>query len=141
MPENSFDDRIADQYETLWPDLHEPDAIDPVVSFLADLAGPGAALELGVGTGRIALPLARRGVPVHGIELSPAMVDRLRARPGGNDVTVTIGDFATTPVDSTFTLAYLIRNTITNLTSQDEQVECFRNVAAHSVWEKPASHR
>ena len=89
------------------------------------------ALELGIGTGRIALPLARRGVPVHGIDLSRAMVARLRAKPGGDRIGVTIGDFATARVDSTFTLAYLVFNTITNLTTQEAQVACFRTVAAH----------
>nr|MDP9336451.1 class I SAM-dependent methyltransferase [Actinomycetota bacterium] len=101
------------------------------VSFLADLAGQGAALELGIGTGRIALPLSLRGVHVHGIDLSPAMVAQLQRKPGAADVGVTIGDFATTKVDRRFTLVYLVRNTITNLTTQDEQVECFRNAAAH----------
>ena len=114
-----------------WASLSEPAVVDPAVSFLADLAGAGAALELGIGTGRIALPLSRRGVRVHGIELSPAMVAQLQAKPGAPDIGVTIGDFATTKVEGTFTLAYLVRNTITNLTTQDEQVECFRNVAAH----------
>ena len=89
------------------------------------------ALELGIGTGRIALPLARRGVPVHGIDLSRAMVARLRAKPGGDRIGVTIGDFATARVDGTFTLAYLVFNTITNLTTQEAQVACFRTVAAH----------
>ena len=111
--------------------MFEPAVVDPAVSFLADLAGDGAALELGIGTGRLALPLSRRGVRVHGIDLSPAMVAQLRAKPGADDIGVTIGDFATTKVDGTFTLAYLVCNTITNLTTQDEQVECFRNVAAH----------
>lgn len=131
MPKNSFDERIAERYETYWPDLFEPAVVDPAVGFLADLAGTGAALELGIGTGRIALPLSRRGVRVHGIELSPAMVEQLQAKAGADDVGVTIGDFATTRVDGTFKLAYLVRNTIMNLTTQNEQVECFRNVAAH----------
>ena len=108
----------------------EPAVIDPVVSFLADLAGSGAALELGIGTGRIALPLCQRGVRVHGIDLSPAMIAQLRAKPGAGGIGVTIGDFATTTVGGTFKLAYLVRNTIENLTTQDEQVACFRNVAA-----------
>ncbi len=77
-----FDERIAQRYEIYWPHLFEPAVIDPVVSFLADLAGDGSALEFGIGTGRIALPLSRRGVPVHGIDLSPAMIARLRAAPG-----------------------------------------------------------
>ncbi|MGP3912882.1 class I SAM-dependent DNA methyltransferase [Nonomuraea sp. 10N515B] len=130
MPENSFDERTAQTYEAKWPELFDPAVVDPVVDFLAELAGSGAALELGVGTGRIALPLSRRGVPVHGIELSPAMAARLRAAPGSERVGVTIGDFATTRVSGPFKVAYLVRNTITNLTTQDEQVECFRSVAA-----------
>jgi SAM-dependent methyltransferase len=101
------------------------------VSFLAELAGAGAALELGIGTGRLALPLSRRGVRVHGIELSPAMVAQLQAKPGADTIGVTIGDFATTRVGGTFTLAYLVRNTIANLTTQDQQIACFGNVAAH----------
>lgn len=86
---------------------------------------------LGIGTGRVALPLSRRGVRVHGIELSPAMVAQLQTRQGSSDIGVTMGDFATAKVPGTFRLAFLLRNTITNLTTQDEQVECFRNVAAH----------
>jgi SAM-dependent methyltransferase len=131
VPKDYFDERIATGYETRWADQFDPAVVDPAVSFLADLAGTGAALELGIGTGRIALPLRQRGVRVHGIELSPAMVAQLQAKPGADDIGVTIGDFATTRVAGTFTLAYLVRNTITNLTTQDEQVECFRNVAAH----------
>jgi SAM-dependent methyltransferase len=131
VPEINFDERIAQRYETFWPEIHDPAIVDPAVSFLADLAGTGAALELGVGTGRLALPLSARGVRVHGIELSPAMVEQLRAKPGADAIGVTIGDFATATVEGTFTLAYLVRNTITNLTTQDEQVACFRNVAAH----------
>lgn len=131
MPKNYFDERIAKGYDAKWAELNEPAVVDPAVSFLADLAGTGAALELGIGTGRIALPLSQRGVRVHGIELSPAMVAQLQAKPGTDHIDVTIGDFATTRVDGTFKLAYLVLNTITNLTTQDEQVECFRNVAAH----------
>jgi SAM-dependent methyltransferase len=131
VPRDDFDERIAERYETYWPELFRPEVIDPAVNFLADLAGGGAALELGIGTGRIALPLSQRGVRVHGIDVSPAMIARLQAKPGAEDIGVTIGDFATTSVDGTFQLAYLLRNTIMNLTTQDEQVECFRNVAAH----------
>ena len=130
MPKIYFDERIAKGYDAASTDMFEPAVVDPAVSFLADLAGDGAALELGVGTGRIALPLSQRGVPVHGIDVSPAMVERLRAKPGADAIDVTIGDFATTRVGRTFRLAYLVYNTITNLTTQDEQVECFRNVAA-----------
>jgi SAM-dependent methyltransferase len=130
VPENYFDERIAEGYEAKWPELFEPAVVDPAVSLLAGLAGEGASLELGIGTGRIALPLSARGVRVHGIELSPAMVAQLRAKQGADDIAVTVGDFATTQVDGTFNLAYLVRNTITNLTTQDQQVDCFRNVAA-----------
>ena len=130
MGQTHFDERIAARYETYWPELFEPAAIEPVVSFLAELARGGSALELGVGTGRLALPLTRRGVHVHGIELSEPMVARLRAQPGADQVGVTIGDFATTTVGGMFRVAFLVRNTITNLTSQDEQAECFRTVAA-----------
>src|SRR5438876_10493017 len=111
--------------------MFEPAAVDPVVDFLAELAGGGATLELGIGTGRIALPLAARGIRVHGIDLSEAMVARLRAKPGGDAVAVTIGDFTTTKVEGTFSLAYLVFNTIMNLTTQEDQVACFQNVAAH----------
>jgi SAM-dependent methyltransferase len=131
VAENQFDEWVAQRYETLWPELFDPAVIDPAVRFLADVAGDGPVLELGIGTGRIALPLSRRGVRVHGIELSAAMVARLRTEEGGSDIGVTIGDFATAKVDEAFTLAYLVRNTIMNLTTQDAQVECFRNVAAH----------
>jgi SAM-dependent methyltransferase len=130
MPPDYFDEPVARSYEARWPELFEPAAIDPVVSFLAELAGPGPALELGIGTGRIALPLSRRGIRVHGIELSPAMVAQLRTKPGAGDIDVTIGDFATARAVGTFRLAYLLRNTIMNLTSQDAQVDCFRTVAA-----------
>ena len=122
---------VAKHYEARWPELFEPGVVDPVVRFLAGLAGTGAALELGIGTGRIAIPLSRRGVRVHGIDLSPDMVVQLRAKAGTDDIGVTIGDFATTRVAGTFRLAYLVRNTITNLTTQDDQVACFGNVAAH----------
>jgi SAM-dependent methyltransferase len=130
VPKNYFDERIAAGYDAT-TGMFDPAIVDPAVNFLADLAGDGAALELGVGTGRIALPLRQRGVRVCGIDLSPAMVERLRAKPGADDIDVTIGDFATTRVEGTFRLAYLVYNTITNLTTQDAQVECFRNVAAH----------
>jgi SAM-dependent methyltransferase len=131
VPETHFAEWIAQRYETLWPELFDPAVLDPAVDFLADLAGAGPALELGIGTGRVALPLSRRGVRVHGIELSPAMVAQLQTQPGASDIAVTVGDFVTAKVGETFALAYLLRNTITNLTTQEEQVECFRNAAAH----------
>ena len=126
-----FDERIAATYDESSADEFGQSAVDPVVDFLLENAGNGRALELGIGTGRIALPLARRGVPVHGIELSNAMAAKLRAKPGGEYLGVTIGDFATTTVDGSFSLVYLVFNTIMNLTTQAEQVSCFRNVAAH----------
>jgi SAM-dependent methyltransferase len=128
---NYFDEDIAKVYDTRWADLFEPAVVDPAVSFLADLARTGRALELGVGTGRLALPLSQKGVRVHGIELSPAMVAQLQAKPGSAAIGVTIGDFASATVDGVFRLAYLVRNTIMNLTTQDEQVACFRNVSSH----------
>ena len=131
MPTVYFDERIARRYDETSADMFERAVVDPAVSFLADLAGGGAALELGIGTGRIALPLSQRGIRVHGIDLSPAMVARLREKPGAEDIGVTIGDFATVRVSGTFKVAYLVYNTIGNLTTQDEQVRCFQNVAAH----------
>jgi SAM-dependent methyltransferase len=130
VPQNNFDERVARRYATYWPHLFETGMIEPPVEFLAELAADGAALELGIGTGRLALPLSRRGVPVHGIELSAAMVAELRKQPGGDRIGVTIGDFAAVTTRATFRLAYLVRNTITNLITQAEQVACFRNVAA-----------
>ena len=131
MPENYFGEPVAERYDETSADMFDPAVVEPVVDFLAELAGEGAALELGIGTGRIALPLVQRGFPVHGIDLSEAMVAQLRAKPGGEEISVTIGDFATTTVDGTFSLAYLVFNTIGNLTTQDAQVACFQNVAAH----------
>jgi SAM-dependent methyltransferase len=131
LPENSFGEDIAAGYDDPDDPMFAPEAIDPVVDFLASLAGGGRALELGIGTGRIALPLSARGVEVHGIDLSEEMVARLRAKPGAEKIAVTMGDFAATKVDGTFALAYVVYNTIQNLTTQDAQVACFENVAAH----------
>jgi trans-aconitate methyltransferase len=127
----TFGDWVAQRYARLWPELFDPAVVDPAVDFLAALAESGPALELGIGTGRIALPLSRRGVAVHGIDVSPAMIAELRTQPGAHAIGVTVGDFAHAEVGRTFRLAYLLRNTITNLTTQDEQVDCFRNAAAH----------
>jgi SAM-dependent methyltransferase len=126
-----FDEGVAARYDESAADMFDAGVVEPVVDLLAELAGSGRALELGIGTGRIALPLAQRGVPVHGIELSNAMAARLRAKQAGEDVGVTIGDFATATVDGTFSVAYLVFNTILNLTTQAAQVACFCNVAAH----------
>ncbi len=118
-----YDDQVAEKFD--------PAVVTPVVDLLAELAGGGRALELGIGTGRIALPLAERGVPVAGIDASAAMVARLRAKPGGEELDVTIGDFSATRVDGEFSLVYLVFNTIFNLVTQDEQVACFQNAAGH----------
>ena len=126
-----FDERVAARYDESSAEMFSAEAIDPTVDFLTDLAGDGPALEFAVGTGRIALPLAQRGVPVHGIDMSKAMVGRMRSKPGGEDIGVTIGDFSMTTVEGPFTLVYLVFNTISNLTTQAEQVACFRNAAAH----------
>jgi hypothetical protein len=126
-----FDERIAARYDESCAEMFDAAAVDPVVDLLAGLAGSGPALEFAIGTGRIALPLAQRGVAVHGIDVSMAMVARLRAKPGGEDIGVTIGDIATTLVDGSFSLVYLVFNTIMNLTTQPAQVACFRNAAAH----------
>jgi SAM-dependent methyltransferase len=126
-----FDERVAARYDESSAEMFDPTVVGPVVDLLTELAGSGRALELGIGTGRIALPLARTGVPVHGIELSQAMASRLRAKEGGDAIEVTLGDFATTSVEGAFSVAYLVFNTIMNLTTQAAQVACFRNVAAH----------
>src|SRR3712207_6644920 len=131
MPKDYFGERVAERYDERYADRSDPALVDPIVSFLADLARGRAALELGIGTGRIALPLAARGVRVHGIDMSPDMVAQLRAKPGGTEIPVTIGDFATTKLDCEFSLAYVVFNTINNLTTQDAQVACFENVASH----------
>ena len=131
MPEDHFGERVAARFDERYAHHAAPAVVEPMVTLLAELAGGGGALELGIGTGRIALPLAERGVPVHGIELSEAMAARLRAKPGAEKIGVTIGDFATTTVDATFRVAYLVANTIMNLTTQEEQVACFQNVATH----------
>jgi SAM-dependent methyltransferase len=128
-----FDERVAARYDASSADMFEAAVVEPAVDVLAELAGDGRALELGIGTGRIALPLARRGVPVHGIDRSRAMVSRLRAKPGGEAIDVAIGDFSTTRVEGSFALVYLVFNTIGNLTTQAAQVACFRNAAAHLV--------
>ena len=138
MPDHAHDDgffdaAVAATYDDDESDRSTPRVIERTVVFLEDLAGAGRALELGIGTGRIALPLAARGVEVAGIDLSSAMVARLRAKPGGDAIAVTIGDFATATAGEpgTFRVAYLVFNTIMNLTSQAAQVDCFRNVARH----------
>jgi hypothetical protein len=131
VPENYFGEDVAARYDEELGRWGDPDVVEATVDFLAEAANGGAALELAIGTGRIALPLAARGVPVQGIDLSEAMVARLRAKPGGAAIPVAIGDFAATRVEGAFDLVYLVFNTIMNLTSQDAQVACFQNAAAH----------
>ncbi len=130
-PDGYFGESVAADYDDPADAMNQPEATQPAVSLLAGLAGSGRALELAIGTGRIGLPLSQRGVPVCGIEMSRAMVARLRAKPGGEAIAVTIGDMATTRVEGSFSLAYLVFNTINNLTTQEAQVACFRNVASH----------
>jgi SAM-dependent methyltransferase len=126
-----FGEPVAARYDTDDSQMFSAEVISSTVNVLAGLADGGRALELAIGTGRIAVPLAQRGVDVHGIDMSRAMVARMRSKPGGDAIGVTIGDFATTRVDGSFSLAYLVFNTIMNLTSQEAQVACFRNAAAH----------
>ncbi|MBP1821841.1 SAM-dependent methyltransferase [Mycobacterium sp. OAE908] len=126
-----FDEEVAATYDAATSGMHDQSVIDCVVDVLADLADDGRALEFGIGTGRIAIPLAQRGVEVHGIDMSKAMVARLREKPGGAEIGVTIGDFADARVPGSFTLTYLVFNTIVNLTTQDAQVACFINAAEH----------
>jgi SAM-dependent methyltransferase len=135
MRHDYFGESVAARYDEDGTGMFAPEVVGPAADFLAGLASEGqgepSALELGIGTGRIALPLTQRGVRVHGVDLSGAMVARLRAKPGAEHITATIGDFATVRVSATFRLVYLVYNTIGNLTTQDDQVECFRTAAAH----------
>ena len=131
MPDNHFDGWVARHYDATTAERADPATLAPTVDVLAGLAGSGRALELAVGTGRVALPLAAAGVEVEGIDLSEAMVAELRRKPGGDALAVTIGDMTTTRVDGAFALVYLVFNTINNLLTQDAQVECFANAAAH----------
>jgi SAM-dependent methyltransferase len=129
--EGYFGERIAANYDEDSATMFDPAVVGPAVDMLAELAGGCAALEFAVGTGRIALPLAERGVRVAGIDSSDAMLARLRAKPGAERVEALAGDMAATRVDGDFSLVYLVFNTIFNLTTQDGQVACFENAAAH----------
>jgi SAM-dependent methyltransferase len=122
---------VAETYDATSSAMFDPTVLDPVVSMLADLAAGGRALEFAVGTGRVALPLTSRGVPVHGIELSRHMAAELRRKPGAERVALTVGDMTSTRVAGTFRLVYLVFNTIMNVTTQDDQVAVFANAAAH----------
>jgi SAM-dependent methyltransferase len=126
-----FDKSVAERYDDPTDEMFSETAIVPTVDFLLQESRGGNALEFGIGTGRIALPLAHRGVTVAGIDLSQAMLDQLAEKPGSDSIEVTRGDFATIGTEGTFSLVYLVFNTIMNLTTQAEQVACFRNAAAH----------
>jgi SAM-dependent methyltransferase len=131
MPRDYFGADVAARYDERSAPMFDPDVLGPTVEVLAELAGDGQALEFAVGTGRVALPLAARGVPVSGIELSIPMAERLRAKDEAERVKVTIGDMATTRVDGNFRLVYLVYNTIGNLVTQEQQLACFANAARH----------
>jgi SAM-dependent methyltransferase len=122
---------IAERYDAGLGEWGDPAVVGATADLLAGLAGVGASLEFAIGTGRIALPLAERGVPVHGIDLSPDMVAQLRAKPRGDAIPVTIGDYSTTRVPGTFALVYLVFNAIGNVTTEEGQVATFRNAAEH----------
>ena len=129
-PLMSFGEEEAEIYDTE-PDVSQRADTAATVALLAGLAGDGPALELAIGTGRVALPLAARGIRVDGVDFSAAMVARLRAKPGGDQIAVTMGNFADVPVQGSYRLIYIVFNTLFNLLTQDEQVRCFENVAAH----------
>jgi SAM-dependent methyltransferase len=136
MPEeperpNLFDARIARTYDDDSHGMFDRAVVEATVDFLAAIVGDGAALEFAIGTGRIALPLSERGVPVRGIDLSPEMVEQLKAKPGSKAIETTVGDMTSTRVAGAFRLVYLVYNGIGNLTTQDAQVDCFCNAAAH----------
>jgi SAM-dependent methyltransferase len=123
----TYGERVADVYDSWYKKLDSPGEVE----LLAELAAGGAALELGIGTGRVAIPLAARGVKVHGIDTSPAIVEKMREKPGGEHISVSIGDMADVPVDGTFSLVFVVFNTFFMLTTQEAQVRCFRNIATH----------
>jgi len=128
-----FDEQFAARYDEISSEMFKPVILDPTIDFLANLADGGAALEFASGTGRVAIPLSERGLAVSGIDISKAMTSQLRSKAGGSDVEVTIGDFSNQRVDGEFALVFLVFNTIMNLTSQDDQIACFENAAAHLV--------
>ena len=136
MPEDdestSFDP-VAEFYDQTSAHMFSEEVLTPAVDLLAELAGSGPALELAIGTGRVALPLAARGVPVSGIDASRKMVERLREKPGGKDIPVAIGDMSVTSIEGTFSLVYLVWNGLWNLRTQEKQVACFENAARHLV--------
>jgi SAM-dependent methyltransferase len=131
VPQNQFVGRVAETYDATSPDMFDPAVIEETVRFLAAAAGNGPALEFGIGTGRIALPLSETGVEVHGIDISPDMIEQLRRKPGSEKIATTVGDFAETAVPGEFSLVYIVYNSICNLLEQAEWVQAFRNAARH----------
>jgi SAM-dependent methyltransferase len=131
VPEDYFAGRVAERYDETSSEMFDPALVGPTVDFLVKLADDGPVLEFAIGTGRIALPLSQRGVHVSGIDLSRDMVAQLRAKPGGVDIPVAIGDYGTTRVEGTFSLVYLVWNGINNQTTQEAQLASFQNAAAH----------
>ena len=128
---STYGDRMAEVYDDIHQQLSTPEVVDPMVDVLAELAGVGRALELGIGTGRIALPLAERGVEVHGLDASEAMVAQMRDKPGGAAIPVTFGDFEQVGVEGRYSLVYVVFNTLFALPSQEAQVNCFQSIARH----------
>lgn len=126
-----WDEDIAARYDTTTAAMFDPAVVEPAVALLAELAGDGRALEFAAGTGRLTIPLSERGVPVHGIELSPHMAEKLQEKPGADRVEVTVGDMTSTRVEGSFRVVFLVFNTIMNVTTQDAQVAVFENAAAH----------
>ncbi len=137
MVSNTWGQETAETYDAASASMFAPQVLTPTIDLLAELARGGPALELAIGTGRVALPLSARGVDVSGIELSPHMAERLSTKPGAGSVAVTIGDMTTTRVAGAFKLVYLVWNTIMNVTTQEEQLAVFANAAAHLI---PGGH-
>ena len=126
-----WDRATAERYDADSSDMFSPEILDPAVDFLAELAAGGAALEFAVGTGRVAVPLASRGVPVSGIELSAPMVEQLRKKASADEIPVVVGDMTMSTMPGEFSVVFLVWNSLSNLVTQEEQVECFRNAARH----------
>ncbi len=131
VPQNIFTGRVAETYDLASSEMYDPAVIAAAADFLAEEAAGGKALEFGIGTGRIALPLSRRSVEVHGIDISADMIEQLRRKPGAETIATTVGDFAETLVPGEFSLVYVVYNSICNLLEQAEWVRCFRNAARH----------
>ena len=131
MPQNQFVGSVAERYDADWTEMFEPVLLNATAGFLADEARGGRALEFGIGTGRVAIPLSQRGVQVHGIDISADMINQLRRKPGAAAIDTTVGDFAETVVAGKFSVVYVVFNSISNLLDQAEWVQTFRNAARH----------